>query len=477
MLATNTAPLPVHAALKNLVRTARAARVPADALNRFLSFGYVPQTKQLLFHAAARSCDFPKKAFKIGFGGARGGGKTHAIFAQLVEDCCRVPGLKCLFLRRVGKAARESFNDLRRRLLYLVPHTHNGTSGVVEFQNGSRIFLGHFNHDSDIDNYLGLEYDVIAVEEATQLTKSKVDDLATCNRSSSGFRPRMYFSTNPGGIGHLWFKKEFIEPFREGCENETRFIPATFRDNSMLNAEYVSVLNKLTGWKLKAWRDGDWDVMAGQFFANWRRDLHVRDLGAPIDGFPVWAAMDYGFNHPTVCYPAQKRDGLTYIFDEFWARKQLVPQNAAGIKAMLERNNVELWNLQEFVAGSDVFARRSDSKGKTIAEQYEDEGINLTPADMDRINGAGELLRLLGDAENNIDSTFVINPRCHRLIETLPMMLHDPNRPEDVLKVDIDEDGNGGDDSVDCLRYLVMCKVGATQSYASGGSRENILKN
>ena len=55
--------------------------------------------------------------------------------------------------------------------------------------------------------------------------------------------------------------------------------------------------------------------------------------------------------------------------------------------------------------------------------------------------------------------TLFILPRCARLIETLPALQHDPNRPDDVLKVDADEDGNGGDDTADALRYLVATKA------------------
>ena len=51
-----------------------------------------------------------------------------------------------------------------------------------------------------------------------------------------------------------------------------------------------------------------------------------------------------------------------------------------------------------------------------------------------------------------------IHQRCGRLIETLPALQHDPNRPEDVLKVDADEEGVGGDDCADCLRYAVATK-------------------
>ena len=59
---------------------------------------------------------------------------------------------------------------------------------------------------------------------------------------------------------------------------------------------------------------------------------------------------------------------------------------------------------------------------------------------------------------NGVPARLFFHERCTRLIECLPSLQHDPNRPEDVLKVDADEDGVGGDDAADCLRYLVATK-------------------
>jgi phage terminase large subunit len=119
--------------------------------------------------------------------------------------------------------------------------------------------------------------------------------------------------------------------------------------------------------------------------------------------------------------------------------------------------------LRRFVAGADAFSRQSD--GTTIAAQYARLGIALRPANMDRVNGWAEILTRLGGpnvglAPNaGIAPTLFIHRRCGRLIETLPALQHDPNRPEDVLKVDADEDGVGGDDAADALRYLVATKA------------------
>jgi phage terminase large subunit len=100
--------------------------------------------------------------------------------------------------------------------------------------------------------------------------------------------------------------------------------------------------------------------------------------------------------------------------------------------------------------------RGGGNSEQTIAEQYAAGGIALAPANDDRVNGAAEVLRLLGDERQ--PARLFVSERCRWLIECLPAMEHDPNRPEDVLKVDVDEDGNGGDDAYDALRYGLMAR-------------------
>ena len=114
-------------------------------------------------------------------------------------------------------------------------------------------------------------------------------------------------------------------------------------------------------------------------------------------------------------------------------------------------------DLKRVVAGTDVFSRQSD--GTTIAAQYGRAGIKLKPANMDRVNGWAEVREKFGDPERGIAPKLFIHRRCGRLVETLPALQHDPNRPEDVLKVDADEDGLGGDDAADALRYMLATKA------------------
>jgi hypothetical protein len=437
---------------------------PRDQLDRLVSAGVLLQERQLAASAAARLCDRADGPTAVGYGGARGGGKSHWLLAQMgVDDCQRVAGLKCLLLRKVGKANIEHFEDLRRRLFGRIDHEFSAYRGILTFPNGSRIIAGHFQAEKDIDAYLGLEYDVIGIEEATTLSSRKHTDISTCCRTSKpDWRPRMYSTSNPGGIGHAWYRGRFIVPFLEKREAETRFVPAKVGDNAYNNPEYRKVLEGLNGWQRRAWLDGDWDLAAGQFFTTFRRDVHVVADFDETRAREWFAAMDYGFAHYTVfLLGCTDGDGNLFVVDEHAERLWLPQRHAAGVRAMVGRHRMGdralgLGDLRRIVAGADVFSRQSD--GATIAAQYAREGINLKPANMDRVNGWAEVLQRLGDVEGGVRARLFIHQRCGRLAETLPAMQHDPNRPEDVLKVDADEDGVGGDDCADCLRYLVATK-------------------
>ena len=443
-----------------LAKAAVAAGCPQDQLLNLVRGEACLQERQLVACAAARLCDQPNGPTAVGYGGARGGGKSHWLLAQMgVDDCQRVAGLKCLLLRKVGKANLEHFEDLRRKLFNRLPHEFSAFRGILTFANGSRIIAGHFQSEKDVDAYLGLEYDVIGIEEATTLTSRKYQDITTCCRSSKpNWRPRIYSTTNPGGVGHAWYRTKFVAPMLERRETDTRFIPARVTDNRWNNPDYVRVLEGLTGWQKRAWLDGDWDIAAGQFFTNFRREIHVLSDFDDARGVEWFAALDYGFAHYTVALlGCRDGDGNTFIVDEHAERLWLPQRHAAGIRAMLARHGLQPDGLRRFSAGADVFSRQGD--GSTVASQYERLGIRLKPASMDRINGWAELMQGFGEPENGVKPTLFIHQRCKRLVETLPTLQHDPNRPEDVLKVDADEDGVGGDDAADCLRYLVATKI------------------
>lgn len=443
--------------LEKFLRAAKEAGCPADQILNFRRGQYAPQPIQLPFHAAARECDASDGPTQIGQAGGRGGGKSHAAVCQVVHgDCMRFPGLKWLYLRSIGASARESFSDMLDKALPGLTQHYIQTRSALELPNGSRVILGGFRNERDIDKYVGLEYDGILVDDAHLISKDKYDKIRGSLRTSKlGWRPRVYVTYNPGGIGHAYLKKLFVEPWRLKREDDTRFFFSLPEDNAFLNPEYIQYLDKLTGWLYKAWRKGDFDIAAGQFFTTFNRDVHVVEpFQIPIN-WKVWMALDYGWIHWNVVHLFAKSadSGDVYVVDTHAARRWIVSSHVSGLEAMLDRNGIHRQQIRRFLAGPDVFSRRDQV---TIAQQYEQHGWKLEAAQTDRINGAAEILRRLGDIGQRIKPSVFIFDRCARLIESIPAMQHDPHRPDDVLKVDANEDGDGGDDFYDTFRYGLM---------------------
>lgn len=453
-----------QSSLDRYVATCLEVGLSREQTEELLEYGIVLQPTQLLAHKYARECDDPSGPESIGYGGARGGGKSHWLLAEIALDCLRFPGLKCLLLRKILKKGKEAFEDLRRRAILGVPHRYVASEGVVHFSNGSQIYLGHYKDEKDIDAYLGLEYDVIGIEESTTLTAKKIENIGTCNRSAKGFRPRIYETTNPGGVSHARFKKVYIRPWKLEQETDTRFIPATYRDNAFLDAGYHKKLDNLAGWQRAAWRDGDWDIDAGLFFSNFKEKRNVLPAFEIPSDWTVWAALDYGFTHKTAFgLFAESNDGDIYLIDTYSARKRLPPQHAQAFDQMLAKWGIQKGRLRKIVAGSDCFANKADKDGETIAMQYSTLGWTLVPANDDRVNGAAAILRGLGDdAQDDIPAVetklYIFDvPGNRPFIDQLGYLMHDEHRPEDVEKVNCDPDtGEGGDDEYDMTRYGVM---------------------
>src|SRR5438552_5031314 len=155
------------------------AGCPPEQMANLVRAGIVLQPRQLAASAAARLCDRAAGPTAVGYGGARGGGKSHWLLAQMgADDCQRVPGLKCLLLRKVGKANTEHFEELQRRLFVGLKREFSAYKGLLRFGNGSQIQAGHYQAEKAKENYLGLEYDVIGSEEATTLSARKHQDIA-----------------------------------------------------------------------------------------------------------------------------------------------------------------------------------------------------------------------------------------------------------------------------------------------------------
>ncbi len=447
-------------ALEKCLLTAKNSGVSREQAESLISKLYIPLPWQWRFHAAAREADKPDGPVDIGVGGARGPGKSHAVLSQAaLDDCQRHPRLKGLFLRQTGVSAKESFDDLVDKVL--VGHvTFKRTMHTLSFENGSRIILGGFKDEKDIDKYIGIEYDFIIVEELNQLTADKYTKLRGSLRTSKpDWRPRMYTSFNPGGTGHSFVKERYILPHRFNKEESTRFIGSTYKSNPYLNNEYIEYLESLTGDLGKAWREGEWDLFAGQAFSELRGAVHIID---PIELTNVrwFAGYDQGFNHPfAFILFALTEDGIMYVTNYIKSRLKRVDEICELIKQITPNMKLNMY------AGQDIWTKQRDG-GPSVFEQMlacglkPNLGYSIIKSSMDRIQGVAQIRKYLAYQNTELGKPklyFFKNARA--VYDNVASMQFDPGRPEDVMKVDADENGNGGDDLYDAFRYGLMSRV------------------
>jgi phage terminase large subunit len=434
-------------AIEKYLMTARQAGCPADQMLLFGRGGYVALPHQLRFHASARTADAADGPVKIGLGGARGPGKSHACLAQAgLDDCQRVDGLKWLFLRKLAKSAYESFEDLINRVFVYTPHRYAQSTGQLEFSNGSRIRLGGFNHENDVDGYIGIEYDGIIVEEATMLSEMKLLMLEGSLRTSRrDWRPRMYLSTNPGGIGHAYFKRIFVQPYRAGETNGTRFIPSTYRDNPFLNKEYRDYLEALPGALGKAWRDGDWDSFEGQALPSWQDDVHVVDPFEIPESWTRIAGYDWGYAAPMAfLWAAQDPDTRRIvIYRELYEAKLTDRQQVNKVISMTPPYE----KISMYYADPSIWETKSLDVVTSTATIWQQAGITLTKASNNRLSGKRKVDRLLGLLPDGKPGLMVFR-NCVNVRRTFPELVSDDVEPEDV-------DTDGEDHLYDALRYLL----------------------
>lgn len=441
------------------------AGCPQEQIENFIKAGIWLQEKQLQFCSKARLCDVisDDSPTAIMYGGGRGSAKTHGVWAQVfADDCQRFPGLKCLILRKIGKANKEQVDDYVSKLLFKLPHNFKRQEGIIHFENGSRVRLGNFKDERDIDQYLGQEYDLIAISESNQLTFTKKKFMLTCLRTSKqGWRPRLYEDTNPGGVGMAENKKMYVEPWKKGEEKGTRYIHTTVYDNSFVNKEYIQQLESLQGWQRKAWLDGDWDWAAGSFFTSWREDVHVfPNNSVKLDEREIqrwFCSMDYGYSHPN-CFHLHCEDSFGRIFTmaEYHQNETRIQDHVDNFRDMLRLHHLTPEDLEFIAAGADCF--KVDKDGATIASEYSLNGIELTRTQIDRVNAWAQMQERLGNVEKGFPPTWFIHHSCYNLIQQIPMAQYDPKKSGDIVKMNYDgENQTGGDDSLECARNgLVM---------------------
>lgn len=366
----------------------------------------------------------------VGYGGARGGGKSWAVRTKAIIMALSHGGIKQLIVRRTyPELTNNHILPMRKQLHGLI--RYNDRDKRMVFENGSSVNFGYCSSDADLLRYQGQEYDIIYIDEATQLSEFQIGVLRACIRGVNNFPKRLYLTCNPGGIGHAYIKRIFID--REYLSGERpedySFTQALVSDNTALcreQPEYIEQLNALPEKFRRAWRDGDWDACEGAYFSEFRREDHMIE---PFDIPKDWRrfrAFDYGLDCFACLWIAIDSCGNAYVYREFSASGLGISEAAEmAIKLTPEEENIYCT-----YAPPDMWSRSQES-GKEKAELFRMGGLRgMVKASNDREAGwlcIKELLRL----NENGEARLHIFSNCRELIKCLPLLQIDAKYPTD----------------------------------------------
>ena len=383
-----------------------------------------PQPKQREFMLA--------KAKYVAFGGARGGGKSWAVRVKAKRLAIKWAGIKILIIRRTYTDLRENHilplqKDLPRECA-----VYREIDKSFNFANGSRIICSYFDNDNDALKFQGQEYDVIFLEEATQFKELTFDVLKACLRGANNFPKRIYLTCNPDGIGFIWVKRLFVsrEYFDGEDGNDFVFIQSLVDDNPILiasNPDYLKQLDSLPEDMRKRWRYGSWDVSEGQYFGEFRRDLHVCEPFELPAEWRRYRAIDYGLDMLACYWIAVDNNNKCYAYKELCESNQPISDAARKILAYTEEGE----NVYTTLAPPDLW-NRSQETGKSKAILFYEAGLDLAKSNNDREAGwlsIKELLKVEKDGKPRLQ----IFSNCTRLIKNLPELIRDPKHPTDTL--------------------------------------------
>ena len=394
---------------------------------------------------------FASRAKYTAYGGARGGGKSWALRRKLIAMCLRYRGLRCILIRR-------TFAELKANHLSQFLSEYGGFLEYSESEkaftlvNGSKIFFGYCSSDRDLLRYQGQEYDVIALDEATQLTERQFSALGACLRGANGYPKRMYLTCNPGGVGHGWVKRLFIDRDYRGCERaeDYRFIRALVTDNEVLMArdpDYVARLGSLPPKLRDAWLYGRWDIFEGQFFPEFDVARHVVGEDEVPYGLRYFIAFDYGFDMLAALLVGVSGE-CVYVLREICQPNLTLGEAAARIVGGFGKFRPEY-----AVASPDLWNRRQDS-GRSGFEIMQ--GVAGMPpmiaADDRRVAGWRVVREYLTPAEGGVGLR--ICRGCGELIHSMSSLLFDRVRAEDAAS-----EPHAITHAPEALRYALMSRM------------------
>ena len=345
----------------------------------------------------------------IGYGGARGGGKSWAVRNKAVLLCYKYPGIKVLIVRKTYPELWDNHIEPLIKMLKCYQEdpqqrlaNYNDQKKFISFPNGSKILFRFCDTEKDADRFQGIEVDVLFIDEATQQSEARIQKLSACVRGVNPFPKRVCYTMNPGGEGHNWAKRLFIEQRYLDNEdpNNYSFIQSLVTDNEALmkaQPDYVKQLEALPPKLRDAWLYGNWDVYEGQFFEDFLIKKHVIE---PFDlntgekkYWKIIRSYDFGYHHPFSCgWTALSRDGTMYRILEYYGCTgqpnegvRMSPDQQFREIAEIERTHPWLKDRKiEGVADPSIW---DGSRGESIADTAAKYGLFFLKGVNDRIPG------------------------------------------------------------------------------------------
>ena len=408
------------------------------------------------------------------YGGAKGGGKSHIVRIKAIGGALFNPGINILMMRKTYNELEE--NLIRPILRELSPelYSYNGSSHLMTFQNGSSIKFGHWQGDESEHEYNGLQYDWIFIDEATQFTERSFNFLGGCLRGTSPYPKRMYLTCNPGGVGHAWVKRLFIDrdyhrypddPERDEHPENYTFIFATVEDNKWLlesSPLYLKNLANMPEDLRRAYRYGDWDAIGGNYFPEFRDNRHTTRPFKIPKHWPRYRSFDYGLDLFACLWWAVDEDGRVWCYRAY-EHEKLIVKDAA--KAILDNTTPDEFITATY-APPDMWARTKDS-GRTMAELFMMGNVGLIKSDNNRVQGHLVMKDMLapipltdpfvkslykGKAPDKLPGMIFFNT-CEKVISDIKSIQADEKNPNDCAKEPHDITHN-----VDAVRYFAVTR-------------------
>lgn len=381
------------------------------------------------------------QAFETLFGGAAGGGKSYGQLVDALLYALQYPKSKQIIFRR-------TFPDLERSIirtsLEIYPKeiaSYNSSKHIWRFKNGSIIDFGYIDNDNDVYQYQSAEYDVIRFDELTHFTEYMYVYMISRCRGANSYPKYIKSSTNPGGIGHSWVKDRFIdigEPNtihnikqEDGTTTSRIFIPSRVQDNLFLmtnDPDYLKRLQNLPEKEKKALLFGEWDIFDGQFFTEFKRDIHVCKPFEIPKTWRIFRTRDYGLDMCACYWIALDWNMNAYVYKELYESNLIVSEAARKINEMTTED------IYCDYAPPDLWNRNRDT-GKSTSDIFAENGQYLTKADNNRVTGwlaVHEWLKVIEDEQGQKTCKLHIFSNCVNLIRTLPAVQHDEKNPNDV---------------------------------------------